>query len=132
MKNFDESRKRQPLEPESVVPSEPRAQSEAEVLPFRSSERQLTGSVSLLPKVEMDTMRERWTQIQSAFVDDPKNAVQGADKLVASAIQRLAETFSQERVKLENQWSRGDQVSTEDFRVALQRYRAFFERLLSI
>jgi hypothetical protein len=45
-------------------------------------------------------------------------------------MERLAESFSDERNRLENQWDRGDEVSTEELRVTLQRYRAFFNRLL--
>jgi hypothetical protein len=47
-------------------------------------------------------------------------------------MKRLAETFADERTKLEQQWDRGDQVDTESLRVALQRYRSFFDRLLSL
>jgi hypothetical protein len=65
-------------------------------------------------------------------VDEPRQAVQQADELVAQAITRLAESFAQERDRLEGQWDRGDQVSTEDLRVALQTYRSFFHRLLAI
>jgi hypothetical protein len=46
-------------------------------------------------------------------------------------MQELAAGFSRERESLEGQWSRGEEVSTEDLRVALQRYRSFFRRLLS-
>jgi len=80
---------------------------------------------------DTERFRARWTEIQSAFVDDPEHAVQDADGLVAELMQRLAETFSQERSKLEEQWSGGGDASTEDLRVALQRYRSFFDRLLS-
>jgi hypothetical protein len=65
-------------------------------------------------------------------VDEPRKAVEQADGLVASTMKRLAEVFAEERSKLEKQWDRGDNVSTEDLRVALQRYRSFFHRLLSI
>jgi hypothetical protein len=58
--------------------------------------------------------------------------VERADELVAEVIKRLADSFAQERSRLEGQWGRGDNVSTEDLRVALQRYRAFFDRLLNI
>lgn len=75
--------------------------------------------------------QERWMAIQSAFVDEPRQAVAEADGLVAEIIQRLAETFAREREGLEQQWGRGDEVSTEDLRVAMQRYRAFFDRLLT-
>jgi hypothetical protein len=73
----------------------------------------------------------RWEQIQGGFVDEPRRAVEEADALVAELMQQLAESFSQEREQLENQWDRGDDVSTEDLRLALQRYRSFFDRLLS-
>ena len=74
----------------------------------------------------------RWDSIQTGFVDEPRKAVEQADNLVASAMKRLAEVFAEERSKLEKQWDRGDNVSTEDLRVALQRYRTFFQRLLSV
>ena len=77
-------------------------------------------------------LRARWATIQTAFVDNPRQAVQQADSLVAQTIKHLAEVFAQERNQLEQQWSRGDNVSTEDLRIALQRYRSFFDRLLSV
>jgi hypothetical protein len=70
--------------------------------------------------------------VQVSFVDEPRQAVQQADTLVASAMKRLAEIFAEERAKLDGQWDRGDDVSTEDLRLALRRYRSFFGRLLSI
>jgi hypothetical protein len=81
---------------------------------------------------ESDEFRHRWTDIQAAFVDEPRQAVENADSLVAAAIKRLAEIFAQERATLEQQWSQGADVSTEDLRVALRRYRSFFDRLLSV
>jgi hypothetical protein len=80
---------------------------------------------------ETERFRGRWTEIQAAFVDEPRRAVEDADALVAELMKRLAETFAQERSNLESQWDRGDDVSTEDLRLALQRYRSFFDRLLS-
>jgi len=76
--------------------------------------------------------RNRWNDIQTGFVDEPRQAVQRADELVAQAIKRLAERFAEERNRLEQSWDRGDQVNTEDLRVALQTYRSFFHRLLSV
>jgi hypothetical protein len=76
-------------------------------------------------------VRSRWEQIQASFVDEPRRAVEEADTLVAELMQRLADSFAQEREGLEDQWDRGDEVSTEDLRIALQRYRSFFDRLLS-
>jgi len=91
-----------------------------------------TESTPLFPSGELDSLRTRWKEVQTAFVDEPRKAVEQADGLVASAMKRLAEVFAEERSKLEGQWDRGDNVSTEDLRVALQRYRTFFDRLLSI
>ena len=81
---------------------------------------------------EANQFRTRWTEIQGGFVDSPRSAVERADSLVAETMKRLAEMFSDERKKLEAQWDRGDDVTTEDLRVGLQRYRAFFDRLLNI
>jgi hypothetical protein len=86
----------------------------------------------LLDEGESREMRGRWDAVQTGFVDEPRRAVERADQLVAEAMKRLAESFASERSNLESQWSRGDQVSTEDLRMALRRYRTFFERLLSI
>jgi hypothetical protein len=77
-------------------------------------------------------LRRSWDEIQVAFVDEPRRSVEQADHLVAATMKRLAEIFAQERQGLESQWDRGDDVSTEDLRVALQRYRAFFTRLLAV
>ena len=74
----------------------------------------------------------RWEKIQIGFVDEPRKAVEQADELVASAIKRLAEVFAAERQKLEAEWDKTDNVSTEDLRLALRRYRSFFDRLLSV
>jgi hypothetical protein len=87
---------------------------------------------ALFPAEEADELHRRWDSVQAGFVDEPRRAVEEADSLVASAMKRLAETFADERANLERQWDRGDDVSTEDLRVALQRYRAFFTRLLSM
>jgi hypothetical protein len=80
---------------------------------------------------DAERFRMRWQEIQAAFVDEPREAVQNADSLVADLMQRLAATFSEERSSLESQWDSGEDASTEDLRVALQRYRSFFDRLLS-
>ena len=86
---------------------------------------------SLLP-ADMDaTFQQRWKEIQTRFVDQPREAVEDADSLVANLMQQLADGFAKERERLEAQWGRGEDISTEDLRVALQRYRTFFQRLLS-
>jgi hypothetical protein len=86
----------------------------------------------LLVEKDRQELQRRWDQIQTAFVDQPQNAVHEADALVSSAIDRLSKGFADARSKLEQQWDKGDNVSTEDLRVALQRYRSFFQRMLSI
>jgi hypothetical protein len=85
----------------------------------------------LLPPDESDRFTSRWQELQAGFVDEPRESVQRADALVADLMQRLAAGFSNERQQLEAQWDRGDDVSTEDLRIALTRYRSFFGRLLS-
>ena len=89
------------------------------------------GSTPLLTDMEVNDLRSRWTDIQAGFVDEPRRSVEQADQLVASAIQKLAEGFARERASLEKQWESGSDVSTEDLRLALQRYRTFFGRLLN-
>jgi hypothetical protein len=85
----------------------------------------------LFAEQELDGYRSRWQTVQVRFVDDPRDTVKEADALVAELMQRLAQTFSEERSNLEGQWERGTDVSTEDLRVAMQRYRSFFDRLLA-
>jgi len=86
---------------------------------------------SLLEDGELRGITMRWKDIQAEFVDEPQKAVQEADALVAELMQRLAVMFAAERAELENRWAGGDQVSTEDLRQGLRRYRSFFERLLA-
>jgi hypothetical protein len=85
----------------------------------------------LLPDADQQSFVARWEEIQTHFVDDPRRAVEDADQLVAKVMQQLAEGFADERGRLEETWGRGEDVGTEDLRVALQRYRSFFRRLLS-
>src|SRR6202140_2226101 len=86
----------------------------------------------LFTESEMGDFRSQWSKVQTGFVDEPRRTVEDADKLVAAVMQRLAEGFANERSGLEKQWDSGDNVSTEDLRVALQRYRSFFDRLLTL
>lgn len=88
-------------------------------------------AASLFSTENSERLRGQWDSAQTAFVDDPRAAVERADRLVVETIQILSTSFTQERTRLEEQWARGESVSTEDLRVALQRYRSFFERLLS-
>lgn len=106
--------------------------SEHGVTEINRAQNQNTSTTPLFPNNELENLRTRWTEIQTNFVDEPRKAVEQADGLVASAMKRLAEVFADERSKLEKQWDRGDNISTEDLRVAFQRYRSFFDRLLSV
>jgi hypothetical protein len=85
----------------------------------------------LFAENELRDFRARWGQIQTSFVDEPRHAVEQADTLVANVVKRIAEQFAEERAKLEKQWDRGDNVSTEELRQGFKRYRAFFDRLLA-
>jgi hypothetical protein len=89
------------------------------------------GSTPLFAGEEASHLRSQWENLQVRFVDEPRRSVEGADQLVAETIKRLAEGFADERQKLEQQWDRGVDVSTEDLRQSLRRYRSFFERLLA-
>jgi hypothetical protein len=88
--------------------------------------------VSLFNADEGRGYRARWDAIQTGFVDEPRTAVEQANALVGETMKRLEEVFASERAALEQQWGRGDNVSTEDLRLALKRYRSFFERLLAV
>jgi hypothetical protein len=73
----------------------------------------------------------RWQEIQAAFVDEPRRAVDDADALVVDMMDRLARMLAGERERL-GSFGQTGQVSTEDLRQGLQRYRALFEWLLAI
>ncbi|MGW3245566.1 hypothetical protein [Streptomyces sp. NPDC001070] len=85
----------------------------------------------LLNPQDQENFRDRWRQIQGEFVDEPRDAVHSADELVADVMQKLTATFAEHKQGLEGQWTRGEQVNTEDLRTALRRYRSFFNRLLT-
>jgi len=110
-----------------VRQDEPTAEEQPEESTARTEER----PIELLPGEEGAEFQRRWETIQTGFVDEPRQTVEQADELVAHVMKRLAEGFAGEREQLEGQWGRGEDVSTEDLRLTLQRYRAFFQRLLS-
>ncbi|WP_369142558.1 hypothetical protein [Streptomyces sp. R44] len=85
----------------------------------------------LLDPDDEETFRSRWHEIQSRFVDDPRDAVHEADALVTDVISKLADTFADRKKDLEGQWSEGEDVDTENLRMALRQYRSFFHRLLT-
>lgn len=87
---------------------------------------------ALFEPAVLNEFNARWSEVQTGFVDEPRRAVQQADALVSDIIKRIADSFSGERAQLEQQWDRGGDVSTEELRQALQRYRTFFSRLLTL
>jgi hypothetical protein len=119
--------------PEGAAMDRPGASSDAgrPAQPADNSAATAHKSVALLAEAEAQQLRSRWAEVQTGFVDEPRQAVQQADELVAEIIKKLAQTFAAERAQLEGQWTGGGDVSTEDLRLALQRYRSFFDRLLS-
>jgi hypothetical protein len=97
-----------------------------------SAEVQQPEEELLFAAADSSGLRQRWDEIQAAFVDDPSGCVQKADRLVEEVVQQLTSQFADARSRLEAQWARGEKVSTEDLRVALTRYREFFQRLLTV
>ena len=87
---------------------------------------------SLFADDQLSGFRSRWNEIQVGFVDDPRQAAEQADALVSDLVEQLTAGFSEARSRLEDQWTQGEEASTEDLRIALTRYRAFFNRLLEI
>jgi hypothetical protein len=113
---------------ESVRVTDARASGTGEGLPQPAS----VETPPLMKTEDEENFRSRWNGIQTGFVDEPRRAVEQADELVAELMQHLARSFSDQRTNLETQWQRSEQVSTEELRGALRRYRSFFDRLLSI
>jgi len=106
MKNLNEPRKR-----------------DGDVIPF---ERQ-----NVIPVRQSEELHNRWTAIQSSFVDSPRKAVEEADLLVLSVVKQIEEALSAERANLKKTWEHSGEASTEDFRICLQKYREYFDRLMS-
>ena len=103
----------------------------AQARDVRDDSRNVREETSFLPGDRMNAMRDEWDDVQAGFVDDPRSSVQRAHGLVTQLVTELTDTFTRERSSLEGQWSGGGQADTEALRVALQRYRDFFNRLLS-
>lgn len=124
---------RLPVEPGETAPPMPPSAQPTPPRPQPTPSPQ--GAASRTPLFDENAtgdLRKRWSDVQAHFVDEPRSAVEQADGLVGDVMQQLSDTFKNERQSLEAQWSRGDDVSTEDLRLALQRYRSFFDRLLAL
>jgi hypothetical protein len=124
----------QPAPPDAAL-TEARPETRTETLTDTPPRDRTTDDEEVSPLFADDARHalwSRWDETQAGFVDEPRRAVQDADSLVAETMQQLANTFARERSNLEQQWGRGDNVSTEDLRIAFRRYRSFFKRLLSV
>jgi hypothetical protein len=129
-------------EPDVAVPEGPRIDEEgAERVPERAetadpatveARHHSSADDMLFSDDDLADLRARWAGVQAAFVDDPRDCVHKADALVSDLVEQLTTEFAQARSRLEEQWSRGEQASTEDLRLALMHYREFFERLLVV
>jgi hypothetical protein len=130
---MDEEHLRKPLSTSDIVEA-----TEVEKPDWIEFEQAATGKavesrpLPLLRDEEIDQLRIRWNAIQIEFVDEPRASVEQADTLVAEVMKRIAQMFAEKRATLDEQWANHDDVSTEDLRVALQRYRSFFHRLLTL
>jgi hypothetical protein len=121
-------------EPSTPLPESAIADSEAPAGMTEGSTAQTESPTqrSLFADDELAGLRARWDNVQAGFVDDPKECVHKADGLVSDVVDQLTIGFAETRSRLEEQWARGEQASTEDLRLALRRYRDFFERLLAV
>lgn len=120
---------------EESIEEEPHNQEPARERPVEPTTAATTGMDEMEPLLETSEakrFRTQWLGIQSKFVDDPRESVKQADELVASVLKSVTMGFSDRRVALEHQWNSGEDISTEDLRVALKRYRSFFDRLLTL
>jgi hypothetical protein len=119
-----------PVEAEAVHEPEPVADPVEAEPP--SADHESSTAEMLFAGDDVADLRSRWAGVQAAFVDNPKECVQKADHLVSDLVEQLTAGFAQARSRLEEQWSRGHEASTEDLRMALMHYREFFDRLLAV
>src|SRR5271165_4654578 len=111
-----------------MTPQELEVQETRVIASELSADKDVSSNMPLFASNDAQEFRSRWEKVQIGFVDEPRKAVEQADGLVADVIKRLSDVFASERQKLEGVWDKTDNVSTEDLRVALRRYRSFFDR----
>ena len=90
---------------------------------------------SLEPLFSPDAARDfraSWDAVQIGFVDDPQQAVRKPDELVRQVLETLTQSFSVDRGAADGGTTGAEQATTEQLRMALRRYRSFFQRLLSL
>jgi hypothetical protein len=113
-----------------TIPYATTASASEPIIPQEPVELNVNSLAALINPEDSEHFRTRWNEIQGKFVDEPRSAVQQADGLVSEVIGQITEMFAHEHGTLESQWNQGGDVSTEDLRKALQRYRSFFNRLV--
>ena len=125
-----------PGTPPASEPTEPAASADPTTAPAApadpSAQSESSTEEVLFADDDLAELRARWAAVQASFVDDPKDCVQKADVLVSDLVEQLTSGFAHARSRLEEQWARGEEASTEDLRVALMHYREFFQRLLAV
>jgi len=114
---------------EQMAPPEPTSVNESVAA---EPQAETTNGEALFATTDLSGLRSRWDNVQATFVDDPRDCVERADALVSDVVERLTNGFTEARSRLEAQWARGEEASTEDLRLALKRYREFFQRLLAV
>ena len=131
-----ESESRAEAEVEGAAPDveeETQSESRAEAdVQGAASDAEGGGEGELFPANERNELEQKWNEIPARFVDEPRGSVEEANALVSDLMDRLVSSFSEQRERLEGQWERGDDVTTEDLRMVLMRYRSFFGRLLQV
>jgi hypothetical protein len=86
-------------------------------------------TASLVGSLDTDGIRNRFLDIQAGFVDEPRQAVEEAGRLVDDLVQQVADALREQRGQLAGATDEG---STEDLRLALRAYRQFVDRILGL
>jgi hypothetical protein len=94
------------------------------------TDTEVSDTATLFGAEDVERFRSRWLEVQTRFVDEPQRSVEEASALVAEVIQKLTAVFGDQQKELKGQTGGSGKLSTEDLRVALRRYRAFFDGLL--
>jgi hypothetical protein len=74
-------------------------------------------------------LRERWLQIQSGFIDDPRASVTEAAGFVGEITSTIVTAVQERERGLRGAWDGNGDADTESLRNALREYRTFFELL---
>lgn len=75
-------------------------------------------------------LRERWRAVQAEFVDDPRRAVEDADRLLSEAAGAFASGLEERRRALTSGWEQDGHGETEQLRLTMHHYRALVDAVL--